>query len=276
MKALLTLRPPESKQLIARAVVHREEVQAALDEGLLVVGAGSTNAAVAQHCTKTPVDPARFLAGMVIRGTLCVTPREQRLPNLVLVKGEPVDTAPKEALDLEVTPKVLIKGANAVDPAGNCGVLMAAPDGGTVGRLLGPFLSAGWPVITPVGLEKLIPSVPEAVKELGRWVLDRSLGAKVGMMPLLRTTVITEIQALHALAGVTAIQVAAGGICDSEGSVTLTVEGPTQKVEAALALVEEVKGAETPWPPLNDCETCKLMCDYRGRKNENRPKNLQK
>lgn len=275
MKAMFVLSPPESKKLIAEAVLRMEDVREALKSGLLIIGAGSTNAEIARQCREEAFDAGRFLAGMIVRSTLCVTPREQRLPNLVLVSGKQMELQPKEALDLDVSPKILIKGANAIDPEGNCGVLMAAPDGGTVGRLLGPFMSAGWPVITPVGLEKLIPSVPQAVRQLGRWVLDRSLGARVGMMPLLNSKVVTEIDALRILAGVSATLVAGGGICGSEGSVSLVIEGEPASVDKALAAVEKVKGAEFPQPPLQDCRSCKLMCDYAGLENKDLPLNLK-
>lgn len=275
MKALIVLRPPESKKLIAEAVIRMDVVKEALESGLLIIGAGSTNGEIAARCRMPNHEAPRFLAGMITRSTLCVTPREQRLPNLVLVSGKNSTLQPKEALEMDVSPKVLIKGANAIDPDGNCGVLMAAPDGGTVGRLLGPFMSAGWPIITPVGLEKLIPSVPNAVRQLGRWVLDRSLGASVGMMPLMNTLIVTEIEALSILAGVSATLVAAGGICGSEGAVTLVMEGEAGKVNKVLDLVEEFKGSETPQPPVQECAGCTLRCDYRGKSGEDLPRNLR-
>jgi len=271
MRALVTLRPAESKKLIARAVAHLPEVKQALAEGVVIIGTGSTNAEVVEACTGAPVDRARFLAGMITRGMTCVSPRDERKPNLVLVNGQARDMAPVEALDLPGDHKVLVKGANAVDTDGVVGVLMAAPDGGTVGRLLGHFQAGGWPVVVPVGLEKLIGSVPEAAARMGRATFDLSLGARVGMMPLTTRFVMTEKEALRSLAYVNVIQVAAGGIGGSEGSVTLVLEGDDPAVKNAVSVIESVKGAQSPDPVLPVCAECTHLCDYAGRSDDDLP-----
>jgi len=269
MRALVTLRPTESKKLIARAVAKMPEVRQALADGIVIIGTGSTNADVVEACTGDQVDRAHFLAGMITRGMTCVTPRNERKPNLVLVRGEARDMTPTEALDLPAEHKVLIKGANAVDPGGMAGVLMAAPDGGTIGRLLGTFQAGGWPVVVPVGLEKLIPSVVDAASRMGRTTFDRSLGAKVGLMPVTTRFLMTEKEALSSLAYVGVTQVAAGGIGGSEGSVTLVLEGDAPAVETALDTIESIKAADaqtpTPDPVLSVCSNCQLPCDYAGK-----------
>lgn len=274
MRALVTLRPAESKKLIARAVASLPEVKQALVDGVVIIGTGSTNAEVVEACTGEQVDRARFLAGMITRGMTCVTPRDERLPNLVLVRGQARDIPPVEALELPGEHRVLVKGANAVDPDGVVGVLMAAPDGGTVGRLLGHFQAGGWPVVVPVGLEKLIPSVPDAASRMGRTTFDRSLGAGVGMMPLTTRFVMTEKEALRSLAYVGVTQVAAGGIGGSEGSVTLVLEGDDPAVENAVDIIESVKGAQSPDPVLSVCAECKHLCDYAGRSGDDLPRFL--
>ncbi|MFH2008750.1 MAG: hypothetical protein ABI333_19340 [bacterium] len=274
MRALVTLCPAESKLLIARAVARLPQVRAALKHGVLVIGTGTTNAQVAEACTGIPVDGSRFVAGMITRGLTCVTPRDERKPNLVLVRGEAQEITPLESLELEASPKVLVKGANAVDPSGVAGVLMASADGGTVGRLLGHFQAGGWPIIIPVGLEKLIPSVVLASQLLGHDALDRSLGVRVGLMPLSSTHLITEVAALRTLGPLTVTQVAAGGVAGSEGSVTLVIDGDAADVEAALAEIEGVKGVQTPPPVLSTCAECGLRCDYSGRSRDQLPRYL--
>jgi hypothetical protein len=201
---------------------------------------------------------------MITRGVLCVTPREERSPNLVLIQGKQEEITPVEALDLDLKTKVVIKGANAVDPDGTAGVLMAAPDGGTVGKLLGRVMAAGHSLIVPVGLEKLVPSVARAVRLLGKQRLGRSLGAYAGMMPLVGASVITEKQALEGAAKVTVTQVAAGGIGGSEGAVTLLLEGERGQLETAIKEVEQVKGTRAPEPVLQQCGQCNHLCDFRG------------
>ena len=94
----------------------------------------------------------------------------------------------------------------------------------------------------PVGLEKLLPSVSEASRQGGILRLKYAMGLKVGLMPVVNATVVTEIQALRILAGVEATHVASGGIGGCEGAVTLVVEGHDEVVRKAFEVVEGVKG----------------------------------
>ncbi len=269
--ALVNLTPSESKRLIARAVAQEPVVQRAMKEGVVIIGLGTTNAAVVEALTGNAVDPLRFAAGVVQRGCLCVTPPDDRLPTLVLHKGELSDLRPEEALtgDLDV---VVIKGANAVDHEGRVGVLMASPDGGTLGRFLVPARAAGHPILCPVGLEKLIPNVTAACQALGQRRIDRSLGARCGMMQLVGARVITEIESFGLLARVQAMHVASGGVAGGEGSVTIALAGEPERLDLALSLVGKIKGA----PPLKgparpSCTDCTLRCDYAGLPPEKLP-----
>jgi len=61
-------------------------------------------------------------------------------------------------------------------------------------------------------------------------------------MPVLGAEVITELQALRLLAGVRATMVASGGWGDSQGSVTLSLQGQPSQVETAVEWARYVKG----------------------------------
>ena len=62
---------------------------------------------------------------------------------------------------------------------------------------------------------------------------------------------VTEIQALEILTGVTATHVASGGVAGSEGAVILVVEGVEAVVLKAFELVQSIKGeAAVPMPEL--------------------------
>lgn len=54
--------------------------------------------------------------------------------------------------------------------------------------------------------------------------------------------VVTEIQTLKVLWGVSATHVATGGLGGSEGSVVLTIEGMEENVDRAFVLVKALKG----------------------------------
>jgi hypothetical protein len=187
---------------------------------------------------------------------------------------------------------VVIKGANAVDPEGNAGVFVAHPEGGTIGWSIGTILARGIQLITPVGLEKLVPSVKQSISLCGQESLDYVQGKKVGMIPLSNAKVITEVEALKILTRVDARHVASGGASGSEGSVALAAEGSKERIRQTIRLVESFKG-ET---PLNFrkgiCEICvhaspaqpkdydasafPKFCQFQGKKEEALPFYLQK
>lgn len=278
MKAMFVLTPAESKRLIARAVVRMPEVQQALKKAYVCVVGGTTNGFIAQELTGLDIEPQRFTAGTSTKRVLCVTSatqRDSRIP-LVLYKGEVVAKSLKEVFEDFHLETVLIKGANAVDPQGNVGIITSGFDGGTVAATIGYMTSTGMKYIFPVGLEKLIPSVPEAARWAGAKTFDYSMGANFGLYCLSNGIVVTEIQALRILAGVEARQVAAGGIGGSEGAVVLIAQGEAEGIKQAIAAVEAVKG-EPPVPAFKGiCAECPYSaCIYNGLKVEELPAWLQ-
>ena len=63
-------------------------------------------------------------------------------------------------------------------------------------------------------------------------------------MPVVNAKVITEIQALEIMSGVTATHVASGGVAGSEGAVILSLSGSETVVRDAFELLEGIKGEE--------------------------------
>ena len=99
--------------------------------------------------------------------------------------------------------------------------------------------AGGIPLIMPIGLEKLIPSVPEAASGWGQLTLSYAMGLPCWLTPVSTGLVITEIQALGLLAGVRARQVAAGGVGGSEGAVILLLEGREEHLNEAIVSRDE-------------------------------------
>jgi hypothetical protein len=62
------------------------------------------------------------------------------------------------------------------------------------------------------------------------------------MAVLRNARVVTELEAFEVLTGVAAWHVASGGICGSEGSVTIALEGPAAAVQRAFRLAESLAG----------------------------------
>lgn len=270
MKAVVSLTPSESKRLIARAVVRMPIVQSAWRSGYLLLSDGTTNAMIAQELTEErSLAPQRQAVGLSTSGVLCVTAPSSRTDfSGVFYQGLSRPTLSfSEALASWNQNTVVIKGANAVDLDGHVGVIMTGLDGGTIPHILGAVTSRGIPLIVPVGLEKLVPSVPVAAKALGgSSTIDISMGADGGMLCLCNAIVITELEALLQLYGVTATLVACGGIGGNEGAVVLAMEGSSPQITAAVEDLEQHVKGEPPIPGNKGCcESCRYRkCRYHG------------
>ncbi len=239
---LLTLTPPQSKKLIAEAVAIHPAVRRALEEGTILIGHGTTNSYIAARLLGREFEELKFAAGIIRNGELDVTSADQRLPAVILRRGKELQADAGEILLEFSSDDVLIKGGNAVDADGVVGVLMSSREGGTIGRSLGIVKARGAVLLMPVGLEKLIPSVPEAARYLGQDRIGIATGEKAGLMPVVGAEVISELQALRLLAGVKATMVASGGWGESQGAVTLSVSGQPPQVERAIQWAQYVKG----------------------------------
>lgn len=258
--------------MIAKAVVQMPEMKAALETAYVILGGGTTNAYVAQELLGRDFEPARFTAGINTNGLLCVTNPADRIPfPIILHNGQEVKKTIREALDDFHKETVVIKGANAIDPEGNVGVITAGFDGGTVPQIIGTVTSQGLKLIVPVGLEKLVRSVKDAANSVGAKTLDYSMGADFGMFCITNATPVTEIEALKILFDVEARHIASGGVGGSEGSVVLSIMGDESKVKAAIALLESIKGEKPAKSIKVRCETCRYACRWAGTKDADLP-----
>ncbi|MBW6484559.1 MAG: hypothetical protein K0B01_00180 [Syntrophobacterales bacterium] len=271
MQALFTLTSSEAKRLIGKAVAALPEIQQAKGNGYLVVSRGSTNAFILEELLGEKIAKERYAAGMVIKGVLCVLGQGLRTKPVVFHKGEILNVDPGAVIEKMTPGDLLLKGANAVDPYGNVGVAMAGKGGGTMGQFYMALKAMGVETIYPVGLEKLIPSVPEAAKYGGTLNLDKSIGAVVGMACVSDSRIFTEIEALDSLFGVEAIPFAAGGWGGAEGAVTLIVEGTDDDVNACMEFISGIKGE----PPLaavkGACKDCGIKCSFAGLADDKLP-----
>ncbi len=242
--ALVVLNPSESRRLLAKATVALPEVRHAWDHGTIIIGRGVTNAYVTEELLGIPINPKAGLTfGMVCGGITTGNSGPPACTHHVIRRGKVVEGADSKVEILKFGPDdVFIKGANAIDPDGNAGVLTSSLVGGTIGMAWPVVTPRGAHLIMPVGLEKLIPSVIEAAKHSGVYYFKYSMGMPARLTPVVLSEVLTEIQALAVLAGVKATQVASGGVGGSEGAVVLSVEGEEPAVAKAFELVKSIKG----------------------------------
>lgn len=280
MKTVFTLTSSESRRLIAKAVIEMPEVKAAWEKAYLLLAGGTTNAFIAQELLddKT-IEPGLCTVGLSTDGLLCVTSPDSRksFPN-VFLEGGAVDKTLAEALADYHKETVVIKGANAFDLNGNVGVVTAGFDGGTIPRIIGPVTSKGLTYITPVGLEKLVPSVSAASEAVGASHIDISMGADFGMYCLPNTKIVNEITAIEILFGLSATLICCGGIGGNEGAVTLAVDGDETPIKALVSYLEsEIKGEPAVKGNKGVCETCRYRnCRYYGMTTEQLPAWMKK
>ncbi len=258
LRALFVFTPPESKRFIAKAVARLPEVKTAGEEGEIAIGHGATNVAVAEEIFGECPDRDRYLSGVIINRILCVTQAEEKPPMLVWKKGVRVAPGPtmEETLKDFGAGSVFIKGANAVDPDRNVGVFVANPAGGTIGWSYGILSARGCHLIVPVGLGKLVPSVREAARSCGQDTYYYCQGIRVGMIPIMNATVVTEIEAFRILFDLDAVHIGGGGLQGSQGSVVLVAEGAKGKLDQAIGLIESIKGEVSLRPRKSSCANC--------------------
>lgn len=245
MRAQITFTSSESKRLIARGVAALPSVKKALKDHTIILAGGTTNGLIAEELLNLRFDKKSFYTiGIIAEGKPGLSAEEDRIPPYVITKGKPRESEFHWKLYLPqlAAGDIFIKGGNAVDHTGLAAVLASNDSGGTIGAAWGTVMQRGIQLIVPIGLEKLIPDVREAVEFMAGSSTDEAMGDKVNLMPMLGATVITEIAAVKALYGLEAKCIAAGGIDGSEGAVTLVMEGGKKDIENALAAIISIKG----------------------------------
>ena len=273
MRAVVTLTPTESKKLIAQAVVQTPEVARAREKGEVAIHPSTTTFFVFEELTGARPETEVWLCGAIVPKGLCAEwgsymqltrgaeylAKPGGFPHSWIIKDDRLQ--PQKTIDelcQTLGPDdVYVKSGNALDPEHNVGVLIGSMAEGTIARIAAASKKRGFPIVLPMGLEKLIPiPITQASRALGSGhKLDYSMGLRCGLLPVPGTTV-TEIEALKILAGVEVSPIAAGGVGGAEGSIVLLLSGEKKKVGKAIEAVEAVKGASLPAVRTPDCQTC--------------------
>ena len=243
VQARISLTVSESKRLIAKAIAQMPIIKKAMKDGMVIITRGTTNTYVAEEILGTSIERGAFVTGKVYpqKGGTRLNP-STKLSEIILINGK----ADKKISYSEAVKKlkagdVMIKGGNALDYKNkSVGVYTGGSSGGTIGTFLPYVIANKAYLVIPIGLEKLIAG---DVIELSNKMRDHveSLN-KVYSMFLLTGEIVTEIEALKILTGVSAFQSGAGGIGGAEGGVMLVLRGLRDQVEKALNIVEEIYG----------------------------------
>jgi len=241
VKRQVVLTVSESKRLIAKAVAAMDIVKRALRDGIVVVAKGSTNSYIVEELLSKKIDKRAYLTGVVTPDEPLTSglPKPKPMRDVVLVRGVVDESLDRfTAVEKMGRGDVYIKGANALNYREKAaGILIGSEVGGTIGRTIGYIVGKKIHLVLPVGLEKL---VYESIWELARR-MNSPDSEGPSLMPV-TGLIVTEIEALKILTGVDATLVASGGIAGAEGAVRLLIEGPEERVEKAMTLLQTIKG----------------------------------
>ncbi|MDA8125127.1 MAG: hypothetical protein M0009_08080 [Deltaproteobacteria bacterium] len=292
MKALATLTPTESKKLISQAILAFPGFQEAWRDGIVAIHPSSNTYFLYEALTGQRVE-GTWVSGVVTPRGLCVSKEslEGRIRHAAPGSGprDPLSlrtnwffkkgclqesTALGEIIDQMTERDFYIKGANAVDPAGNVAVLFGNPagGGGTIGKVIVAQRRIGFQLLLPIGLEKLIPvPVATAAQKVSFGKIDRAMGLPCGLIPVPGRK-IDEVDALTLLSGAEVTPVAAGGLGGAEGSIVLAINGADEQVEKAFEICRSVKGTRLPELNLLDCEICwRVGCHFAVKSRDPHP-----
>jgi len=244
--AEVVLTPAEGKRLIAKSIAHMPIVQLAKENGTIIIATSTTNAYVLEELLGNEIkDKGMFTAGVVTKDGLQITETKGRYDHHVIQKKKVKTIKVPELADVlkDMGPgDIFIKGANAIDPFGQAGVLLGGIGGGTIGAAWGYLTSNGITTIIAAGLEKLVPiNLADTINRLGIKKVDLALDVKCGMM-VISGYIITEMEAFKELYGVDVVPIGGGGIDGAEGSKIFLLDGEDEAVKEAVEMVKAIRG----------------------------------
>jgi hypothetical protein len=232
------------KRLIGKAVANLDCVKEAMESGMVAVGKGTTNAYVLEELLGHPIDKGAYCLGKTLPPGFdrAAEVFGGKMDEVVFRNGEIVEgLGVKEAAPDMQPGDVVIKGANALDYVNRCaGLLVGDPRGGTWGGLVGPVHGRGLHAVIPIGLEK---QVAEPLRETADALsaIPEACRPQVPGLWIMEGNIVTELEALMSMTDVWSYQIGAGGVCGAEGSVRIAVVGTPEQIEAADALIDQVK-----------------------------------
>ncbi|MDD3848988.1 MAG: hypothetical protein PHW80_06785, partial [Smithellaceae bacterium] len=215
----------------------------------------------AEEITGKKADHAAFVTGRIEpeKGTKNL-PEAKAVNHVILEKGKIVDIPLGEAAKKLKPGDVVIKGANALDYRNKmAAVNILHPEGGTTGITMPMIVARKVHLVIPVGLEKVVAGdVAELTLKTREPVqlLPPASGKSTNRFPghlipsqwLITGEIVTELEAIKILTGVTAFQCSAGGVSGAEGGVWLVFRGTRDQVKKAMELANSVQGE----PPYSE------------------------
>jgi len=229
------------KRLIAKGIVKRADVAAAMKRGKLVIVAGTTNGYVAEEVLAELGQAEGFSRVGFRRGTTIAPgaslPQAASPTDVVISDGQWLKG--KEIFDVVDDMQhgdVILKGGNALDFCRRqAAALIAHPMGGSLAAAIPAVIGRRAKIVVPIGLEK---RVCEDLADLA--ALCNSADAEGPRMMVIPGEVFTELDAIQLLTGATGRLLAAGGIHGAEGACWIGVQGSASAIHSAEGLIHSV------------------------------------
>lgn len=228
------------KRLIGKAMVVHPDIKAVVENGTLVIIAGTTNGYVAEEVLKS-LGQAEGFSRKGFRRGMTVAPGAKvsraDFPGDVVIsdgkwqKGKTI----MDVADELKTGDVVLKGANAFDTHGHPAVQIGHPKGGTAIKALSAVVGRRVRLIVPVGLEKRVFEDVHALAQ--RCNVTDAKGPRLLPIP---GEIFTELDAIKLMTASEAFLIAAGGVYGAEGAVWLGIDGTQKQIQAAEKLIKSV------------------------------------
>ena len=284
MRIQMVLTVAESKKLISKALLQMDVIRRRLEKGIVVFHPSSTTCFILEELKLPIPEHDLWVCGHIQPAGLCLSqPIVDRLTNPAYAKsaqtgeGYPFeyvfvdgqfqavkDSVLGEVVDRMTEEDVYVKTVNAIDPEGNCGVLLAVPGGGSVGHIIRSYSKKRFQLVVASGLEKAIFTPIKEAARLCRQ-MQKATGMRCTLIPIKYDHFVSEVEAFGILTGATATPISAGGIEGMEGGITFIVEGESENIDRAWKMWESLRGAKL--PPVNryDCASCPMVfCSRSG------------
>lgn len=265
--AQVVLTAPESRKLIARALSQLDEVRDALKSSKIVVCTGSISPDILEALGFGPIQEEErglYICGMIRGEGLCTTDFDVVRSATFIERGSLIEKSGREFMKNFGAGDVYIKSPNILDRNGVAGVLAGAPECGGVGRMVYEIEECGYIAPTlllksaPIDLYDLSETVtPEDYKRDASGFVRYSCGMPVNLVPLPeRTKVVTEIEAIERVFGLSAKPIGMSGVGSGADTVALSVEGPEEDVQCFWDYVCSIKGSSPIVTHPTDSEKC--------------------
>ncbi len=238
----------ESRAFIAKTIVKHPKVMKFLEDGIIGIGRGITNAFIIKemlHITGNSdfnIDINNYCAG-IVDGSLWLSDPETRTPELAFYRGEPQFEPINKVIE---NCDLIIKGGNALGSDWVAGVLCAHPTGGTIGSVYSTAISRGIEIIVPISIEKMVPfPIIDIVPNLGgQKAIDYVRGLPVALFPIIGGEIFSEIEAFETISTVEVYPIGAGGVYNGAGATIFEISGPEIEVQRIIDLYETIKNTK--------------------------------